>query len=175
MNNPFHNRPAEWELYQPLVGDSMLELGNKKNGEHIYKKCFEGLGFRHVSIDINGQNGALNMDLRQPLNLGTFDMVANIGTTEHVSDQAGVWRNICEAMHIGSVLVSTTPLPGDWSWHGEWYPTAEFYSDLARLNGMEMERLYVSGEAPRQMNFARMRRVKECPFEMPEGGLFRNR
>ena len=175
MDSPFHNRPEELGLYLPLVGSSMLELGNKKNREHIYKAFFESHGFRHVSVDMNGLDGALNMDLRKPLNLGTFDMVANIGTTEHVSDQAGVWRNICEAMHIGSVLVSVTPLPGDWPWHGEWYPTDGFYSDLARLNGLDVERLYVAGEAPRKLNLARMKRVSECPFEMPEGGLYKNR
>lgn len=149
----------------------MLELGNKKNREAIYKTYFESLGFRHVSVDWNGEDGALKMDLRKPLGLGTFDMVTNIGTTEHVDQQEPVWRNILEAMHVGSVLVSTTPKKGNWQWHGIWYPTDEFYRKLAELNGLEVERLYVSGVYPREMWFCRVRRVEERPFVMPDKSL----
>ena len=172
--NPFHNREIEWELYSPLVGTTMLELGNKKNKERTYKAFFKSLGFEHTSVDWNGQDGALRRDLREPLNLGTFDMVTNIGTTEHVDGQHGVWKNICEAMHIGSVLVSGTPAPGDWRWHGTWYPHLEFFTELAALNGLEVERLYIAGDAPRRNVMARLRRVAGMPFSMPAGGMFRN-
>jgi hypothetical protein len=171
----FHNRPAEWELYQPLAGvRSMLELGNKKNAPYTYKQFFEARGIRHVSVDWNGQDGALRMDLQRPLNLGTFDMVTNIGTSEHVDDQVGVWRNIIEAMDLDSILVSTTPLPGDWSWHGDHYPTERFYVDLAELNALEVQRMYVSGEHPRRMIFFRARRVERVPFGMPKNNMYRN-
>lgn len=174
--NPFHNRHDEWELYSPLVGSSMLELGNKKNREFTYKAYFESLGFRHVSVDWNGEDGALRMDLRKPLDLGTFDMVSNIGTTEHVDRQEPVWRNLLEAMHVGSVLVSTTPKKGNWQWHGEWYPTKEFYEQLAKLNCLEIERLYSCGTQPREMWFCRAKRVKDSPFVMPDQSLiYRNR
>lgn len=173
--NPFTNRQGELELFTPLVGSSMLELGNKKNRLATYKAYFQSLGFRHVSVDWNGQDGALRRDLREPLNLGTFDMVSNIGTTEHVDGQEAVWKNICEAMHVGSVLVSGTPYPGDWQWHGEWYPTEEFYRELAEKNGLEIERLYVFGDAPRRAWMARMVRREACEFRMPEAEIYRNR
>jgi hypothetical protein len=174
--NPFHNRPAEFELYLPLHGSTMLELGNKRNGPAIYKAYFQSLGFEHTSVDWNGEDGALKLDLQKPLGLGTFDMVSNIGTTEHVSDQEPVWRNILEAMHVGSTLVSTTPKKGNWQWHGEWYPTQEFYRQLAALNGLEIERLYVSGTPPREMWFCRARRVEDRLFVMPDQKLiYRNR
>lgn len=172
--NPFHNRQAEWELYSPLAGSSMLELGNKKNGAAIYKKHFESLGFRHVSVDMNGEDGALRMDLTKPLNLGTFDVVSNIGTSEHVSKQEPCWRNMLEAMHVGSVLISTTPKIGHWQWHGDFYPTEEFYRQLAELNGLQIERLYETGEAPRVMLFFRAVRVEDKPFQMPANGMARN-
>jgi hypothetical protein len=171
---PFHNRPAEWELYQPLIGDSMLELGNKKNGAHIYKAFFESMGLRHVSVDINGEDGALRKDLTQPLKLGTFDIVTNIGTTEHVAEQAPCWRNVLEAMHVGSLLISTTPMPGDWSWHGDWYPDEEWYRELCDSNGLVIERLYLSGEAPRRMWFLRAVRVEQMPFAMPARPIYHN-
>ena len=172
--SPFHNRQLEWELYSPLVCTTMLELGNKKNKELTYKAFFTSLGFAHTSVDWNGQDGALRRDLREPLNLGTFDMVTNIGTTEHVDGQFGVWKNVCEAMHVGSVLVSGTPKPGDWRWHGTWYPETQFFEALAFLNGLEVERLYIAGEAPRRNVMARLRRIADMSFVMPDGGIFRN-
>lgn len=174
-SDPFHNRAAERELYDPLpLPGTMLELGNKRNGDATYKAWFESLGWQHTSVDWNGQDGAIKMDLRQPLNLGTFDVVTNIGTSEHVDDQAGVWRNVLEAMHVGSVLLSTTPMPGDWTWHGFWYPDDTWYRHLCIENGLEIERLYLTGEAPRRMWFLRAVRVDAMPFSMPSRPIHHN-
>ena len=157
---PFNDRPEEWALLNPLVGTSMLELGNKRNSKlsQAYKYYFTRVGYRHVSIDLNGQDDALPLDLCKPLNLGTFDMVTNLGTSEHVADQVAVWHNMMCAMHIGSVLCCATPYPGDWSWHGRFYPLADFYRELAKRNTLTVERLYEIGSAPRRMIFARLHR-----------------
>lgn len=184
MNLLARHRSWEWELFDPLVGSSMLELGNKKKsaGDTVftYKSVFQTLGFRHVSIDTNGQDGALAKDLRKPLGLGTFDVVSNIGTSEHVSEedlggQAQCWRNIVEAMHVGSVLVSITPRPGHWAHHGTWYPRPEFYRELARLNGCEAERVYQNDTPRHALVFARLIRREVCPFAMPAIGMYKNR
>ncbi len=162
----------------------MLELGNKKktSGDIVftYKQVFQGLGFRHVSVDTNGLDGALNKDLRKPLNLGAFDMVTNIGTSEHVSEdnwdgQVECWRNIMGAMHVGSVLVAITPRPGFWLNHGTWYPKQEFYRELALLNGCEAERVYENDTPKTALVFARLRRIEDVPFQMPTKGMYKNR
>lgn len=176
-------RQWEWELYDPLVGSSMLELGNKRKGDFVYKRWFEERGFRHVSVDINGQDGALPLDLRQPLELGTFDMVINLGTTEHVSEdswhgQAACWVNILGAMHVGSVLVSATPAAGSWLDHATWYPQPPFFNELARLNGLEVERLYIAEHGlsrNRQLVYARLVRRNDLPPRVPRDGMFKNR
>ena len=180
---PFNNRPLLWELYQPLVGSRMLELGDKLDNNVVYKHWFVSLGFHHVSIDLNGNNGALPMDLTRPLNLGTYDMVTNIGTSEHVSEdawsgQVACWRNMLDAMHVGSVLICDTPAPGTWRRHGTWYPYPEFYRELARLNGLKLERLAVNdwrpGRPERRVVSARLVRQALAPFAMPEGHMYRN-
>ena len=181
----FNTRSWEWELLDPLVGCSMLELGNKVKGGQTYKEFFISRGFRHVSVDTNGLNGALPLDLTRPLHLGCFDMVTNIGTSEHVSedDYAGqieCWRNMLEALDIGSVLICCTPKPGSWPRHGTWYPTEAFYDSLSRVNGLELERLYDSDQrkpnCPPQLRliFARMTRREYAPFVMPPSGMFHN-
>jgi hypothetical protein len=182
--DPFHIRPDLGKLFLPLVGNSILELGDKIGGGRVYKTYFESLGFRHVSVDINGLHGALPLDLTKPLNLGTFDMVSNIGTSEHVSEkhfagQIECWRNMLAAMHIGSVLVCDTPAPGGWIDHGAWYPTEKFYRELAAQNGMTIElcatRLWRAEEIlGRKVTSARMVKVEDVPFSMPKGLMYHN-
>lgn len=185
--NPFWNRPELEKLYTPLVGTSMLELGGKQDAGRIYKPYFESLGFRHVSVDIDPEEvrkyGALPLDLTKPLNLGTFSMVCNIGTSEHVAEndfkgQIECWRNIVEALHVGSVLICDTPHPGMWKGHGTWYPTERFYSELAKLNGLEVERLLVNRWRPehqsRKVVSARMVKRRDVPFQMPLGCMYHN-
>jgi len=176
--------PNEVELYNlppDCSGLTMLELGNKRTtidkakGIRItWKDYFSAMGVVHTSVDWNGQDGALPLDLREPLGLGTFDYVTNIGTSEHVDRQEPVWRNILEAMHVGSILVSTTPLPGDWPRHGFWYPERQFYELLADLNGLEIQDFRIYNERPRRMIGIRAVRVAEAPFQMAEG-IYRNR
>lgn len=175
MPNPLP--AAEAELLDPIESvRTMLELGNKKNTIGTYKAYFRNLGIEHVSVDLNGSDGALPLDLQKPLGLGRrFDCVTNFGTSEHVDNQTECWRNIAE--HAADVVVSTTPMPGgkDWSWHGRWYPLPEFYQAFAKQNGFDLERFYVSGQAPRRMLFARLKRKSEPPFKMPPLGLiYRN-
>lgn len=185
MDNPFWNRPELEKLYQPLVGDSMLELGGKQDAGRIYKPYFESLGFRHVSVDIDPEEirkyGAIYGDLTKPLNLGKFHMVCNIGTTEHVSEknwngQVAAWRNIVDAMFDGSVFISDTPIgPKGWKDHGVWHPTEGFYREFAKLNGMELERLetrpWRAEHGSRKVISARMVRKYSAPFQMPDRGL----
>lgn len=173
----FPGRGWERKILNPLVGRSMLELGNKRKGDLVYKKVFESLGFRHVSIDMNGKDGALALDLRSPLKLGTFDMITNFGTTEHVSvnnyaGQVACWKNLLEAMHVGSVLVSVTPKPGalKWARHGRWYPTITFFEGLAAQNGLTVERAYMDDN----LVYARVRRDDDAPFVMPTNGMHEN-
>ena len=161
----------EQVIIWPLVGKRMLELGNKKNADGVYKTYFESLGIDHTSIDWNGQDGALNLDLRQPVKLDPFDMVTNIGTTEHVDDQEAVWRNIHNLTNVGGVIASLTPLEGDWWWHGEYYPRAEFFQEFSN-NGYEIEYMDIGREYPNRNLCARLLKVDHYDFVMPDMDTF---
>jgi hypothetical protein len=171
IERPDNIPPWNWRVLAPIDGfRSMLELGNKRWGKRTpYKPFFEDLGMLHVSVDLNGRDGALEMDLRKPLGLGEFDIVTNFGTTEHVSDQEPVWRNIVEAAR--HVIVSTTPKPGTYKGHGLLYPKMEFYPELARLNGFEVERLYEEPMKKGALICARLIRKDRVPFTMPDASL----
>jgi SAM-dependent methyltransferase len=187
MTNLDHGpvRPDEWNYYVPLVGESMLELGDKINpawtGEYkTYKEHFEARGFRHVSIDWNGNNGAIARDLREPLwqEFGQFDMVTNIGTTEHVEGpgaQRAVWENIWRMTKPGGVIVSVTPYPDglNWWWHGTHYPTRAFFKAFAMFNFCEIERIGTDLEPPNKNLYVRMR--KRTDAETPSLDPFDSR
>lgn len=154
----------------------MLELGNKRNEHGTYKAWFESIGIQHTSVDWNGQDGALPLDLRRPLGLGQFDMVTNIGTTEHVSDQAAVWNNIHQACRPYGYIVSITPMPGDWWWHGEWYPWPAFFSLFADLNGYRILKQGIGRQHPnRNVCVLLWKNEHRDEFTMPpEHYLYRN-
>lgn len=171
MIDIFASYPLEKELFEPLPGKTMLELGNKKTNI-VWKNYFTELGYEHTSVDWNGQDGALKLDLREPLNLGTFDIITNIGTTEHVSEQEPAWRNIIEAMHLNSLFITTTPFSG-WKHHGMWHPTKEFYESLAELNNLRIERLYFVSKDKGTLLFGRFVREKVTDFIMPDINLIK--
>ena len=174
MKNPV--RPDEYAYYLPLEGDSMFELGGKINGDlGTYKAWFESLGFRHISVDWDGKYGAINRDLRKPLwpEFGQFDMVCNIGCSEHISEQRPVWENVHNLTKVGGVYVGQCPYYDgkSWWWHGDWYPTEAFYESFAELNGWKIERMDTDLPEPNKNLYVRMRKIKELPFRMPVDGL----
>lgn len=157
----------------PLVGTRMLELGNKrtKNKSGVfdtYKDYFTAQGIDHTSIDWNGEDGALKLDLRKPIDLEPFDMITNLGTTEHVSEQEPVWRNIHNLLKVGGVFVNLTPMKGDWWWHGEWYPQPEFFEQFAELNGYRIDHLAIGREHPYRNIDVRMTKLEHKTFVMPD-------
>lgn len=147
----------------------MLELGNKKTGDVSYKSYFTSLGFEHVSVDWNGQDGALKLDMREPLpDWEPFDMVTNFGCTEHVEIQAPIWESMHRLTKVWGVQIHMCPSPGDWWWHGNWYPTAKFYLQYAERNGYDIEHMGVGREHPNRNLDVRMVKVKDLPFTMPD-------
>lgn len=87
-----------------------------------------GLGPRRLCVDLNG-----------PVQVSrTFDYVVNNGTSEHVFDQANVYRLIHEFTRPGGVMVHWQPCIG-WTNHGLFHPQPGFFFDLAAANEYEIK------------------------------------
>lgn len=132
-----------------LRGCRMMELGNQclmLSKEASFwatgtpaKQFFAAEGVTHVSVDINGKDGAVAVDLAQRINRTdwhcAFDVVTDFGTSEHVGkDLVSLW--LCrENMHSwcrpGGLLVYVNPMVGSWANHGHHYFTVEHYVKLA--------------------------------------------
>jgi hypothetical protein len=182
-NLPNPVRPDEWTYYLPLVGKTMFECGGKVNsnvpghkGTFItYKSYFEAIGIKHVSVDFDPRWADHNRDLRKPLweEFGQFDMVCDIGTAEHIDGQVGFWENVHNLTKVGGVYVGQHPEPSSdsWWWHGNHYPTEQFYESFAELNGWKIERMARDLPAPNKNLYVRMRRIEEKDFTMPDESL----
>ena len=120
----------------------MCELGN----QHIFvdgidyeiaKQYFESLGIRHISIDLNGEDGALILDLSKPIHneelLGRFDVVTNFGTSEHVENQYHCFKNMHDFARKGGLCIHAIPKIGHWTDHCEYHYYPSFFKKLAEL------------------------------------------
>jgi hypothetical protein len=127
----------------------MLELGNQlfdaavcniyKLQSRVAKPYFVKEGWQHISVDINGQDGAV------PLNLGMLlnerydaDMVTNFGTSEHVANQYNCFKNIHNFTKPNGVMLHVLPEVGHWPRHCKYYYTHEFFKYLAAVNGYDI-------------------------------------
>jgi hypothetical protein len=134
-------QPAEKELLEmvELKGKGVVELGNKKNRNGLYREWYTHRGASYLCLDINGEDGAFPVDFRKPISLAPGDIVTNIGFTEHVGPlwvhQVQCWKNVHSLVKEGGTLVCVTPRPGDWEKHGMWQPHLEFYREFAIANG----------------------------------------
>lgn len=163
MLNPVPD--LEWRLLSPIIETvtTMIELGNKKNSRGTYKGYFEWRGIKHVSVDWNGKDGALPMDLNHPHILPKADVVTNFGTSEHVENQIEVFENIDRFM--GKWAIHVVPLIGNWYGHGlktcgrECYKyTEEDIMELGLKYGYTIEDLFIAGKPNKQLICVRFAR-----------------
>jgi len=106
-----------------LKGKSMLELGDQviKDMKGIIpektgKEYFTNKGMEHISIDLNGKRGALKIDLSKPIInpnwVNYFDIITNLGTTEHVEPQSSQYicfRNLHNLLVPGGMIIHVLP------------------------------------------------------------------
>jgi hypothetical protein len=126
-----------------VKGKSILEFGNQHIWEHakkvmktdfdVAKQYYESLGAKYVSIDINGQDGALIIDLTKPLPEeyaylnNSFDYVTNIGTTEHFKNNSAIaqwqaFKTAIDLAKVGGIVLHQLPPKGMWLDHcAIWY------------------------------------------------------
>jgi len=134
------------EYYNP-AGLSMFELGNQRfiGGQYTTgKEYFKHIGMRHTSVDINGEDGALPLDLTKPELFYDFrceyDVLTNLGTTEHVepiANQYECFSIIHDVVRAGGIMIHMVPdveeldNSGAWRDHCRIYYRKEFFTKLA--------------------------------------------
>lgn len=133
-----------WEILGKNI--RVMELGNQRLKWHpdgTGKIHFLNQGaIEHVSIDVNGRDGALNLDLSKDLMIehpewkGRFDLVTNYGTAEHVMN--GIYecfKNIHDACRENGIMVNDGPPDCCCPWHSPYHYRAHFFPELGRKCG----------------------------------------
>jgi hypothetical protein len=105
-------------------GKRMLELGNQRIHNDVDtpfktgKEYFTALGYEHVSIDLNGKDGALKLDLTKPIiHIGKFDIITNFGVSGWTNNEMECLNNIHYLCRIGGLMIHTLPEIGS-NWSG---------------------------------------------------------
>jgi hypothetical protein len=123
----------------------MCELGDQRmkwNAFGTGKNYFKDKGIlEHVSIDLNGKNGALRIDLTKPVTQWSeyFDILTDYGTIEHVNNQYAVFKNVHDIVKIGGAIVHTLPEIGYFKTHCDYHYDMNFFKDLSLKNGYDIK------------------------------------
>jgi len=131
------------ELRIVELGAQVLRKDTKATRGIWAKTFFERLGAVHVSLDVGGKGRSLSVDLRDPIEdkklLGSFDILTNFGTSEHVwAEQYGCWRNCHELVHHGGIFLHEVPCHGRTKSHAYYTYEPAFFTTLAELCGYKI-------------------------------------
>lgn len=147
----------EVQLIAARFGDynglSWCELGNQLLlwDRTTAKAFYQARQVRHTSVDLNGRNGAIALDLQKPLPkklVGVFDVVTDYGTMEHINDQYTVLRNVDSMCRVGGLMIHVLPLVGNWPKHCRYRYQPDFPARLAALCRYELRavKVFADGE-----------------------------
>jgi SAM-dependent methyltransferase len=179
------------EALLAALGGDPIPQASDLDAPALYS-CF-GLDY-YRAIDLSGEGGALGFDLNESLSdrygfNETFDMVTNLGTTEHCFNQLGAFRNIHDLCRPGGLMIHAVPSQG-WANHGFYSYTPRFFADVAEANGYAIEQLgftvdvrpeivpynlaqYRTNDSRDLMLYVVLRRVGDAPFVVPQDSMFR--
>lgn len=157
-------------------GFHVVELGAQElaYGERVPSvKLYKSLGCeRYEAIDGN-QAGTILHDLNLPLpkDIGTFDLVTDFGTGEHIFDQVQVWRTIHNLTKIGGYIGIIRPEQG---YKGHcFYRTDEcVFRDVAAANNYKLLKLERITATRGDNLFVFYHRVQGGYFKIPQQGRY---
>jgi SAM-dependent methyltransferase len=105
-------------------------------------------GMKYESVDIaNGYRTTL-LDLNQATAptqfINAFDLVMNVGTSEHILNQANVFAFVHDTAKPGGLMFHQLPAAG-FANHGYFCYTARLFCDMAGYNGYAIESMWFDG------------------------------
>lgn len=132
--------PLDFMRTLPLKrGFSVCELGDQwvtaVDPHYLAEAFYRKLGCgNYVSIDGNGRGSVTHdLNLKLPATFGTFDLVTDFGTGEHVFSQLQVWKTIHQLTKVLGFIAFDRPTEG---YPGHCYYRVDpcLFEDLAAVN-----------------------------------------
>ncbi|MET4529139.1 methyltransferase domain-containing protein [Bradyrhizobium sp. JR18.2] len=133
---------------EKIAFDLAQRSGHVAGKDMLYlSELLEHTDIEYVSYDVCPGHKTQLFDLnREELSegaKGSFDLVLNFGTSEHVINQLNVFKTIHDALKIGGVAFHQSPSIG-WVDHGYFAYHPRFYRDLQIANGYEEIDIWMS-------------------------------
>lgn len=128
-------------LYEYQFDYKMKQVESLNPGQ-----LYASLGLKHyTSIDASGANGSLTFDLNRDLYQDyryseTFDLVTNLGTSEHCFNQYAAFKNLHDLCRPGGLMIHALTAQGNVN-HGFYNYHPRFVADLAAANQYEVVKL----------------------------------
>jgi len=118
------------------------ELGNQRIDRKPAKNVYLEHGVdAHVAIDLNGKDGAMPLNLDDPVPFlfrDQFDVITNYGTSEHVNNQYQVFKNAHDMCKLNGIIINVVPREGHWPGHCRYFYTEKFVESLRNACGYEL-------------------------------------
>jgi len=132
-----------------------IEAAIGRSGSFQVSGVYRALGIDYLAIDVDETYGSTFFDLNTfappPEWLGTFDMVNNEGTIEHLINPINGFQVTHELLKPGGVARHSAPLTG-WREHGLFHPTSGFYAAMLNENRYELLEARADFQPPRPWN-----------------------
>lgn len=144
------NPAALQDFAQRLAKGSAYDGVKGGINESFAGELIERCGISYQSMDIAKGYKTEVFDLNHedlPANhRNAYDVVMNIGTTEHVFNQYNSFKVAHEAAHVGSYMVHQLPASG-YTDHGYYMYAGRFFFELAAYNKYELIDVWYDGPA----------------------------
>jgi hypothetical protein len=133
---------------KPILSDTEIVpfLGTDPPGSAPSRLLHERLGFHYDCIDIDGQSGALALDLNFDAvpteRRGRYGLVTNFGTTEHVFNQQNAFSVIHDFTAAGGLMLHAVPFTVHLE-HGFFNYQPNVFTALARYNSYDILGMWV--------------------------------
>jgi len=127
-----------------LCGEPYVSLADCHGSADMWRRLKREI----VSLDLVGNDMSLvRFDLNNdsvPAGLRDhFDFVTNVGTTEHIFNQANCFKVIHDLAKVGGIMAHALPFAG-FENHGFFSYTMKFFTQIAKENGYECLDAWVS-------------------------------
>ncbi len=108
--------------------------------------CFEVVSARKTTNALYPQVHLFDLNVHDlsPDKQGTFDLIVNFGTTEHLMNQFNAYKVMHEAAKPGAYMFHQVPSTGYIN-HGYFCYNALMFKELAEANGYEIVDLWLNG------------------------------
>jgi hypothetical protein len=125
------------ELGNQIIRDDAKKRYNIRTGKS--KVYFLGLRCNHHSIDWNGLDGAIPIDMTKPMSIkrfiNAFDIITDFGCMEHYGgNHWQAWKNIHDMGKVDCIYIHTVPDVSSFMRHGAFHFSMEFFHKLCDAN-----------------------------------------